>query len=284
VSRALVSPGYFEVMGIEVEGRAPTWGDNDSNSGAIVVSRSLAERFWPGESAIGRGVKPNGDAPPYYRITGVTADVRAEGLDEDPTEMVYYPLRPLPGANLWSPPRAVSIVLRTSSARPLAVLPAVRRVLTEMDRDVPVAAVQTMESVLSDSMARRSFAMLLLVLAAAMALALSAIGIYGVVSTIVAQRRGDIGVRMALGARAVQVRREVLTQGLAMGGAGVAAGLAAAVVVNRALGSLLFGVEPADPLTLVGVAGAILVVVAAAGYGPARRAARVDPVEALRPE
>jgi hypothetical protein len=282
LSRALVSPGYFEVMGMAVEGRVPEWEDNDSRSGAVVVSRSLVRRFWPEERGIGRGIRGNGDQPPWYRIVGVTGDVRAEGLDEPPTEIAYFPLLPIPGANLWIPPRGVTLVVRTALPQPLSIVPAVRRLLHEMDSDVPLFDIRSMEDVVADSMARRSFAMLLLTVAAGMALALSALGVYGVVSFIVNQRRGDIGVRMALGAESRQVRGQVLGHGLLLGGAGVAVGLAVAALVNRALASLLFEVKPADPVTLGLVSLAMIALVAVAGWVPAGRAARVDPVEALR--
>ena len=282
VSRALVSPGYFDVMGIHVEGGVPTWEDNDARSGAVVVSRALAHRFWPEGRGIGRGIRPNGDTPPYYRTVGVTDGVRAEGLDAPPTEIAYYPLMPLEGAGLWSPPRDASIVVRTVAAQAASVVPAIRRLLHDMDPTVPLSSVRSMESVVASSMARRSFAMVLLAVAAGMALLLSALGVYGVVSYIVMQRQGDIGVRMALGAARGQVRSQVLAQGLVLGAAGVAVGLVVAVLVNRALTSLLFEVQPADPVTLTLVSVAMILLVALAGWGPAARAARVDPAEALR--
>jgi predicted permease len=282
VSRALVSPGYFDVMGIHIDGVVPTWEDNDARSGAVVVSRALARRLWPEGGAIGRGVRPNGDAPPFYRIVGVTAGVRAEGLDEAPTEMVYYPLLPMAGTGLWSPPRDASLVVRTAGTQAASVVPAIRSLLHDMDPTVPLSSVRSMESVVASSMARRSFAMVLLAVAAAMALLLSALGVYGVVSYIVAQRQGDIGVRMALGAERGRVRSQVLLQGLALGAAGVAIGIVVALMVNRALASLLFEIQPADPVTLVLVSITMILLVALAGWGPAARAARVEPAEALR--
>jgi predicted permease len=280
----LVSPGFFEAMGIEVEGRTPTWSDNDSRSGAVVVSRALAQHFWPGQSAIGRGVRSGGQDPPFYRVTGVTADVHARGLDQPPTEIVYYPLIPIPGASLWGAPRYASLVVRARNARPTVLMPDIRRILAELDPDVPLANVQTFEDVIAGSTARRSFAMMLLAIAASMALVLSAVGIYGVISYVVGQRRAEMGIRLALGARTTEVARMVVTGALRVVALGVIAGLTISLLSMRALESLLFEVAPADPLTLAAVATLILALAIAAAWMPARRAARVNPVEVMRSE
>jgi predicted permease len=281
---ALVSPGYFEAMGIAVAGHAPTWADNDARAGLVVVSRALAQRFWPGQDGQHKGIKPNGPQPPFYRVAGVTADVRTRGLDVPATEVVYYPLLPLEGAPLWSPPRFINIVLKTRLARPLSIVPEVRRVLSTMDADVPLANISTMESVVARSLARRSFAMLLLGLAAVMALVLSTVGIYGVISYIVGQRRAEIGVRMALGAPAAGMSRMVVAQSLRLTGAGIAIGLIVTLLSARALTSLLFEVSATDPLTLLAGSALLLIVATAASWLPARRAAKVDPVMVMKAE
>jgi predicted permease len=280
----LVSPGYFEAMGIRVEGRALDWSGMQAHDGAAVVSRAFADHRWPNESAIGKGMKFYGTRPPFYRVVGVAEDVRGLGPDAPPPEYVYFPMLGMPDAPLWSPPAYMHLVLKTAAGNPLSLSGAVARIAQELEPEAAVANVTTVETLLAQSMARPSFTMALLLIAAASAMLLSAAGIYGVISYIVSQRRGEIGLRMALGAQAPDVTALVLRQSLTLASGGVMVGLLAAWGTTRALRALLFGVGPTDPLTLVLVPLALLVVAGLASYAPARRATRVDPVEALRAE
>jgi putative ABC transport system permease protein len=282
VGNMVAAPGYFDALGIPVRGQRPAWGDIDGKTGAVVITKALADRYWPGESAIGKGIRPGGAQPPYYRVVGVTDDLRADGLDKPPVEAVFYPLEPIPGAGLWSPPRYLSYIVRTQTDRPEALTSAIRAALAEVDATVPLARVRTLDAVVSQSMVRTSFTMMLLGVAAAMALVLSAVGMYGVISYVVGQRRGEIGIRMALGARVSQVSGMVVRQSMALAGIGVAIGIAGALATTRLLRAILFGVSPTDPLTLGGVAAVLLAIAAISSAAPARRAAKVDPVEALR--
>jgi putative ABC transport system permease protein len=248
----------------------------------MVVSRAFAEHWWPGENPIGKGLRFNGTKPPWYRVVGVAEDVRGLGLDAPPIEVVYFPMRPIPGAPLWTAPVYMNLVIRTTSANPLALTSTVSRFVQELDPEAAVANPRTMETVLAKSIAKQSFTMVLLLIAAGIAMLLSAVGIYGVISYIVVQRRGEIGVRMALGAQVREVTMMVLRQSVGLATLGVLVGVLAAVGTTRFLRALLFGVSPSDPATLVAVPMLLLVVAGAASYLPARRVARVDPVEALR--
>jgi ABC-type antimicrobial peptide transport system permease subunit len=174
------------------------------------------------------------------------------------------------------------LVVRTSTDNPVALVPAIRRVLAELDPGVPLASVSTMQQVLDESMARRSFSMLLLGIAAAMALVLSAVGIYGVISYIVGERRGEMGIRLALGAAAGDLRGLVVGESVRLAGLGVALGLVGAFAATRVLRALLFDVSATDPLTLGAVALIIVCIALLASWAPARAAARVDPIETLR--
>jgi len=176
----------------------------------------------------------------------------------------------------------VTVAIRTRTDDPLSLTPAVRRIVATMDREVPIANAQTMETIVAHSRAKTTFAMLLLAIAGGMALVLSAVGIYGVISYTVSQRRGEIGVRMALGAHAGQVGRMVVGQSLRVAAVGIAIGLAGALATTRVMQSLLFNVSPTDPATLAGVTVVLVILGAAAAYVPARRATQVDPVEVLR--
>jgi len=280
----IAAPGYFETMGIPVRGRTPTWADMEERTGGVVVSKAFADDMWPGEDALGKRLRPNGFAEPWYHVVGVTGDVLSHGLDQPPSKVVYYPLVPIAGAPLWSPPTRATIALRTRLDNPLALAPTARQVVTALDREVPVANVQTMETVVATSTARTTLAMFLLGIAGGMALILSAVGIYGVISYTVNQRRAEIGVRMALGAQARQVGRMVIGQSLRVAAAGIAIGLVGAVATTRVMQSLLFGVTPTDPVTLAGVTFVLVVIGVLASYAPARRATTVDPVEVLRRE
>jgi predicted permease len=279
---AIVSPGYFEAMGVRVEGRTLDWAGMNAHDGGMIVSRAFADHHWPNENPIGKGVRYNGTTPPFYRVVGVAEDVRESGLDAPPTEVVYFPARPLPDAPLWSPPYLVNVVLRTTGSDPLALTNTVTQMVQELEPGAAVANAASMETVLARSIARRSFTMVLLAIAAGIALLLSAVGIYGVISYIVTQRRGEIGVRVALGAQVGHVTRMVLGESLWLALAGVVIGVGAALATTRVLSALLYGVEPNDPATLVIVPAVLLVVALIASYAPARRAARTDPVEALR--
>ncbi|HEX7120893.1 MAG TPA: FtsX-like permease family protein, partial [Gemmatimonadaceae bacterium] len=280
---AIVSPGYFEVMGAQVEGRTLDWISMNASDGALLVSRSFANHHWPNERAIDKGIRagiPN--VTTYYRVAGVVDDVRSNGLDAPPTEIVYFPVRPLAASRLWDTPRSGYLVVKTSVSNPLTLTNAITREVQELEPAAAVANVTSMETIVARSIARRSFTMVLLGIAAAMALLLSAVGIYGVVSYVVAQRRAEIGVRMALGADRRDVTRMVLSQSLGLTLIGVVAGLAAALATTRVLRVLLYGVAPNDPVTLVMVPVLLVGVALVASYLPARRAARTDPVVALR--
>ena len=284
VGTQVVSPGYFEALGIPVRGRTPTWDETDRGLAGVVITEALAARLWPGEDPIGRGVKGNGAEPPFYRVVGVVGDLHAAGLDQPPVSAVFYPMVPMEGAPLWSPPRSMSLFVRTQLDNPVSLVPAVRRAMAEIDPEIPIANAQAMDQVMAQSMARTSFTMLLLGAAAAMSLLLSAVGIYGVISYIVGQRRGEIGIRIALGARASQVATLIVGQSVRLALAGIVIGLLGAYAATSLLESLLFGVSATDPLTLATVPLVLLVLAVAASYAPARRAAGVHPAEALRAE
>jgi putative ABC transport system permease protein len=281
----IAAPGYFRAMGIPLSGEELSWEASASRPAAIVISKALAERYWPGADPIGKGLRMNGRAQAggaYYRVIGVTGDVRADGLDKPAVEGAYFPILPIEGAPIWMRPQNMTIVVRTRGVATTSLLPAIRREVAAIDAGVPIASVRTMEEVIARSTARSTFTMLLLSLAAGMALMLSAVGIYGVISYLVGERRGEIGIRMALGARAGQVSGQIVWESVRLALVGVAVGVVGALAATRLLGALLYGVSPGDPLTLGTVAAFLLALVAVASWGPARRAARVQPVEALR--
>jgi len=278
----IVAPGYFRALGITVRGAEPGWSDVESRSGDVVVTQALAERLWPGQDAIGKGIRGNGDHPPYYRVVGVANNFRATGLDKPPPEAVFFPLLPIPKAWLWSPRTDVTILLRTNGVPPQTLSAPLRRLINGMDPNVPIANIRTMDEVVAQSMTRLSFTMTLLGIAALMALILSAVGIYGVISYIVGRRTSEIGIRMALGAQASRVGSQVVFQSLKLTAIGVVIGVIAALGLTRALRSLLFDVSPTDPITLLSVSAIMLIIAALASYIPAQRAMNVDPVEALR--
>jgi predicted permease len=277
------TPGFFRTLDIQVSGHAPEWSDVDGRTQATVITKALADRVWPGQDPIGKGINSNSaDNVNAYRIVGVIPELRLNGLDQPPSEAVFYPATSFTVNSRSGAMNDLRYVLKVTTDDPLALVPSVRAILNRMDSRIPLVNPVTMQQVVDRSMARTSFIMLLLGIAACMALLLSAVGIYGVIGYLVAQRRSEIGVRMALGARVPQVVQLVMLQSVRLTIVGVAIGLVGAIIGTRVLRSLLFGVSPTDPLVL-GIAPLVLVAIAAvASFAPARRAARVDPAEALR--
>lgn len=278
-----VSPGYFAAMGIPVSGSSTTWSDLDAHIGPVVVSKAFGDRYWPGESAIGHRVLPfNSKRWPWLPVVGVAADVRHDGLQKPPIEAIYLPLLPGPNAPNWNPPHAMTLVVRAPTIDQGTLATQVRRIAAEIDASVPIANVVSMERVVAHSMAQTSFTMLLLLIASTIAIVLSAVGIYGVIAYVVGQRRSEIGVRMALGAQIGEIARMVVEQSIRLALIGSLLGLALAFATTRLLEALLFEVRPSDPVTLVGTCLVLLLVAVLASAAPARRAAKVNPVEAMR--
>jgi predicted permease len=285
------TPGYIDALGISIRGRVPDWSEVESGAPGMIVTQAMADRFWPGEDPIGREVRGFswGDAP-YYRVVGVAADIRADGVDRDPLQAGILPIRPLPGTPLhwgpfWGSERELHMIVRMAPGSSAgAVAPAIRDLLNDMDANIAPGAFRTMSSLVaqSESVARTSLLLVLLGVAAVIAVFLSAVGLYGVVSYFVRQRTREIGLRMALGADARVVAGTVLRQAVIVSLAGVGAGLLGALVVTRLLRSLLFEIHPNDPLTLAAAATVLVTVTAIAAWLPARRAARIDPLLALR--
>jgi putative ABC transport system permease protein len=258
--------------------------DAESAPPVVVVNEALARRVWPGQSALGRRLAfvnegEGGRTPRWYEVVGVVADVKSRGLDadEEPVTYVSFAQRRIPFV------RGVSLVVRTQGD-PRALLADVRRALQRVDPDLPVFGARPLDEAVSQSVAGRRFQAVLLQAFAALALLLSMIGVYGVLSDAVGQRTREIGVRVALGAQPGQVLRLVLGHGLTLALGGLALGLPAAVALSLGLRSFLFGVAPADPWTLLAVCALLTASAVLAAYVPARRATRVDPMAALRAE
>jgi len=283
VSTPTALPGYFNVLGMEVEGRVPEWRDVTSRSQAVVVTRALANRLWPNESAIGKGIATDTSDPmSWYRVVGVIPELRAEALDLPPSEAVFYAASGMQPNVRNGDLNDLTYFVRASTTDLYALVPAIREAVRALDPQVPLVSPRSMEHVVAQSMARTSFLLTLLAIAAASALLLSAVGIYGVISYLVSQRRPEIGIRLALGATSSQVVRLVVLQSARLAVVGVALGLVAAVFGSRLLVALLYGVQATDVVVLAGGTALLLLVVLAASWVPALRAARVDPGEAMR--
>ncbi|HEX6363483.1 MAG TPA: ABC transporter permease [Albitalea sp.] len=284
IEYVLVSPELFETMGIDiVQGRTLTEGDVYPPTGVALVSRALAAQFWPDGTALGRGVRIFGDQPPFYEVVGVVEDVRLRELQGPPAPLVYLSFIPLaddPAS--FRPIFSARVVVRTTRADPTSLTAELRGVVARIDPEIPISEVETLEAIVGASLARVSFVMLLLGIAAGVALLLGTVGLYGVVAYVVNERRTEIGIRMALGARVAGIARMVLGHALRLAVAGVILGFAAALGLGRVLRSQLFGVSSTDPLTLAFVAVLLLGVALVAAWIPARRATRVDPVETMR--
>ena len=277
-------PGFFRTLGMTVRGRVPEWSDVDLMTQAVVVTQALADRLWPDEDAIGKGLNTyGGDKTNYYRIVGVVPELRASGLDQGPTEALFMAPTPLfPAQATWGNLNQMEFVVKVANGDPLAIVPQIRAILKEMNPSVPLIDPVSMNTIVERSMARTSFVMLLLGISAAMALILSAVGIYGVISYLVALRRQEIGVRIALGSPRSRVVAMVMGQSIGLTAIGLAIGMIGALLAGRVMQSLLFGVQPTDPLVLSAVPIVLLAIACVASLAPARRATQVSPVEALR--
>jgi putative ABC transport system permease protein len=270
----MVTPGYFGAMGLQlVGGRTFTVDDRPDAPGVAIVNETMARRYWPDASPIGKRVAFVGTGG-WREVVGIVRDVRHWGVDQPVNPEMYVPFTQLP-------PGRITFALATDGD-PRTIVGPVREELRAVDPDLPLSNVRTMSEVAGRSMAARRATMLLLGVFGALALVLAAAGIFGVMAHLVALRTSEIGVRMTLGALPANVLRLVLTEGLLQAAAGLIIGLAGAVFLMRSLGALLYGVGPADPLTLAGVAAILLATATLACLVPARRAMRVDPISALR--
>ena len=269
-----VSTDYFRTMGITlITGRHFTDTDHPESPFVVIVNKTMADRYWPNVSPVGKRVRMVG-ANAWREVVGVVADVKHWGLDRRVNPEMYIPQRQM----VW---RTLSFVLATDGD-PAALAGPVREQLRAIDPDLPLSRIRTLEEVAARSVASQRAAMILLAIFGTLALTLAAAGIYGVMSHLVALRTAEIGVRMTLGARPVDVMRLVLREGTVQAVAGLAIGLTAAVLLMRSFRAMLYGVTPTDPITLAAVAAILMTTALAACLVPARRAMRVDPVQALR--
>ncbi len=275
----LIGGDYFRAMGIPLrEGRAFDARDDTASAPVAIVSERFARRFWPDESAVGkRFTAGNATRRGPVTIVGVVGDVRHLALEQAPEPELYRPIgQQLAGA------MTLTIRVEDAAGDPLAVAGLVREAVRAVDPDVPFANVRTLEAVVAASIARSRLVAMLLLAFAAVGVALGAIGVYGVIAFAVGQRAREIGIRIALGARAPAVVGLVMSRALRYGLAGTALGLAAALGLARALQGLVFGIAVHDPATFISLSALLLAVVAAASLVPARRAARVDPMTVIR--
>ena len=274
----IVSGDYFQTLGIPIlKGRTFTEHDVLGKPWRVMISQRLADMLWPGEDPVGHQArlwKGQSDFP--AEVIGVVGNQRERGMDADPTLTVYLPA-------YGSGPGPTQFVVHTAAAPP-AVVSSLRSILKEVDPNLPLADVQSLDEIISESVAPRKFNMMLLAVFAGIALLLAMTGVYGVLAYSVAGRTAEIGLRVALGASPGRVLRLIIGQGMRPIAIGIGIGLAGALMLSRFIGSLLFGVKPADPLTYTSVALTVTAAALLACYVPARRALLVDPIAALREE
>jgi predicted permease len=289
--RYAVNPDYLKLMRIPLlEGRFFSEADNEHASRVIVIDQSFAQRYFPGQDPIGKHIFfPPGstDGERTDEIVGVVGHVKQFGLAPDKSNNVeaeyYEPFQQLPDGMMPTVGQGSDVFVRVhEGVAPESVFPSIRRTLRQLDSDMVVDGLRPMEQAVADSIAQQRFAMMLFAIFAGVALLLAGIGIYGVLSYIVGQRTREVGIRMALGAQKGDVVWAVLRDGAGMTLPGVGIGLVVALGLTRLMSALLFGVEPTDVITFASVALLLCVVALLACYLPARRAAKLDPMQALR--
>jgi putative ABC transport system permease protein len=273
-----VSPDYFKTMGIQLKrGDLFTTQDNLKSPGVVVVSEKLAARYFGDQDPIGRRITLNGGQnPTWLKIIGIVSNINHEALNTEPYPQMYAPIAQQTTRNFF-------VVLRgaTETAK---IAPLARAQIKELDASVPLFNIRTMNQILADSIAVPRFNALLIVVFSLLALILASVGIYGVISYGVSQRRHEIGIRMALGAKPFDIQQMVVGQGFKLALAGIAIGLLGLFLLTRLLSNLLFEVSATDSLTFISVSLILTTVALAACFVPARRAAKTDPMVALRYE
>ncbi|HXB20684.1 MAG TPA: FtsX-like permease family protein, partial [Candidatus Solibacter sp.] len=268
-----ISPSWFQTMGVPLKaGRDFTDADTGQSPKVVIMNEALARRYWPNENAVGKHIAVGRQTP--AEIIGVAADVKNSGLAVDAQPQLYLPFRQLPWGNM-------NLLVRTS-VEPHSMISALRGQIFSVDPDQPVTGVQTLDELLDGSRAQPRFTMLLLGIFSATALALAIVGIYGVLAYSVAQRRQELGIRLALGASKSDILGMVVRQGFILTLAGIAFGLIFALLASRYMDSLLYKVGPRDLTTFTLAPLTFLLIALAASYLPAWRATQVDPTEVMR--
>jgi predicted permease len=283
-----VAPGFFKTMGTRlVAGRDWTWDDIYALRPMVIVSENFARESWGAPSAaIGKRVQQF-RGKPWQEVIGVVEDVHQHGVDQEAAPVVYWPamlVNPYTRQPSVAGPNSVTFVVRSERAGNQSLLTEVQQAVWSVNANLPLASVRTMQDIYAQSQARTSFTLAMLAIAGSMALALGIIGIYGVISYAVSQRTREIGIRLALGAQKSELKWMFVRSALMLTGTGVLIGIAAAAGLMHGMKSLLFGISPLDPFTYITVPAMLVASAALASYLPARRAASVNPVEALRAE
>jgi predicted permease len=282
-----VSPGYFEAMGTRiVAGRDVTWSDIETGGRVAVISEVFARELAAEPAgALGKRIRTMAAPDAWREVVGVVQGVHEAGLHEEAPTFVYWPVLV---ENMYGAPRlgtsAAAFVIRSERAGTASFTQQVRQAIRSVNGSIPITSERTMQDVYAGSLARTSFVLVMLAIAGGMALLLGVVGIYGVLAYVVSQRTREIGIRSVLGAKPEQLKRMFLLHGLTMSAVGVVVGLVVAVALGRAMSSLLFGIEPMDPVAYLAATGVIVAAAALASYVPARRAANIDPIETLRAE
>jgi putative ABC transport system permease protein len=270
-----VTPDYFRELNIQlVDGRLFSQQDDRNHLNVALINQTAARRLWPGQNPIGAKIHTGADTEPWRTVVGVVGDVYQYGLDSQKTMQLYYPYEQDSSFDMT--------LLVRSDSNPSMLGSAVRQAVFSVDKDQPVSDIQPFDQVLADSLAGRRFSMFLLALFASGALALAAVGIYGVISYSVTQRTNEFGIRVALGAQSRDVLALVVRQSMLLILTGTVIGLAASFALTRLLSSLLFGVSATDLPTFAIVSLVLIAVAMLASFIPARRATKVDPLVALR--
>ena len=279
-SKLVVSPNYFRALGIALkDGRLFDQSDTSASEPAVIVSQSFAHRFWPGQSAVGHRINPGFRGTGWCSVVGVVGDVKQAGLASDAPLTIYMPYSQGPSFLL----SFMAIAIRTDG-NPLSMMNAVRAQVQSVDPEIPVYGAASMEELISKSVAEPRFNSVLLASFAGLALALAAVGIYGVIAYSVTQRTHEFGIRIALGAAPRRMTSMIVGEGAMLAIAGIGLGVVAALIFTRLIANFLFGVTATDPAVFCGVSMLLTLVALAGCYIPARRAARVDPMVALRYE